>query len=624
MSILKNKASIVLLLSSIIILLGLFGFQTTISSEEGLNKKKQAPETSEKLIEPYKVATIQYNPTLYEREKNVDELVNLTEEAFKNGAKLVVAPEMATTGYMYKNREDIAPFVDTIPGKTTKRFEKITRKYDGYIVFGMPEVEKETDLYYNSAALVGPEGYIGKYRKTHLWETEMHWSPWGNLGVPVFETKIGDIAINICMDSAYFESARLAGVQGADILAFPTNSSAQAVSALPARASQNGMYVISSNRSNTEKGFHMIGASAIWSPFGGKLAAADFSPNKEKDIEKPQIVYAEVDPSKFDNKSKKALKNRRPELYKELAHYIQPWDYTQNTESHQVTATALQYEPEVGNKNKNMKKINRLVDNAISQAEEKEKTLDLVVLPELSVTGPMKNLNVGEIKKLAETLQGKTTSAMKDIAEEHQTAIVYGLVEKQENKLYNSAVLINKDGEIVGKYRKTHLSENNQKWATKGSKLPVFETESLGKIGLLIGDDARYPETAGVLSVKRADMIAIPSSWSGQYGRYAEINPKLSANRYPDNTMILWDSIAMSAQAYTIVANYVGTEENYLGGSALYTLDPLYGLDQPVTATEEKEEALLVEFNTIQSDWWFNQDKLLKSRQPDYYTPLVK
>jgi len=623
MAILQKKTNLIGLISAIIVLVGAFFYQPSIFFAHN-NGESNAVTQTETVEEPYKVATLQYNPELYEREKNVDELLKLTEEAFKNGARLVVAPEMATTGYMYEDREDIAPFVDTIPGKTTKQFEKITRKYDGYIVFGMPEVEEETDLYYNSAALVGPDGYIGKYRKTHLWETEMHWSPWGNLGVPVFETEIGDIAINICMDSAYFESARLAGVNGADILAFPTNSSAQAVSALPARAAQNGMYVISSNRSNTEKGFHMIGASAIWSPQAEKLAVAGFSPNEEQDIEEAQIAYAEVDPANFDNENKQVLENRRPELYKELTHFIQPWDYTKNTESHNVDATALQYEPAVGNKAENMKTINRLVDDAVSQAEDKGEDLNLVVLPELSATGPVDELNVGEIKKLAETTEGRTTGAMKQIAKQQETAIVFGLVEKENNKLYNSAVLINKNGEVAGKYRKTHLSENDQKWATEGSKLSVFQTEALGKIGMLIGEDARYPETAGVLSVKRADMIAIPSSWNGQYGSYAEINRDLSQNPYPDNTMVLWDSIAMSAQAYTIVANYVGTESEYLGGSALYTIDPLYGLDQPVTASEGQEEALLVEFDTIQSDWWFNQEKLLQSRTTDYYTPLVK
>src|SRR5690606_9285382 len=143
----------------------------------------------------------------------------------------------------------ISPVVDTIPGYTTHRFEWIARQYGVYIVLGMPEVERETGLFYNAAALIGPEGYLGKYRKLHQWATEETWACWGDIGVPVFPTGIGKIAIMICVDAVYFETARLAALQGADILAFPTNASGQTVSLLQARARSNGLYIVSANRS---------------------------------------------------------------------------------------------------------------------------------------------------------------------------------------------------------------------------------------------------------------------------------------------------------------------------------------------------------------------------------------
>jgi predicted amidohydrolase len=226
---------------------------------------------------PFKVAALQFNPTLNERDKNVDQLLIAIEEAFQNGAKLVVTPEMSTTGYIYSDRKAIAAYVDTIPGSTTARLAKLTRKYGSYVVVGMAEKDAKTKSYYNSAALVGPKGYIGKYRKMHLWEPDMHWSAWGDLGVPVYNTAIGKIAMNICMDSIYYESARLAAVGGADILACPTNSSMAAVFPWQARAVQNGLFVVGVNRSNTENigkknETHMTGVSSIWSPEGEKLA----------------------------------------------------------------------------------------------------------------------------------------------------------------------------------------------------------------------------------------------------------------------------------------------------------------------------------------------------------------
>jgi predicted amidohydrolase len=588
-------------------------------SSETLTKENHST-TYEKIDKPFQVASIQFNPLLNNREQNVKELLKITEEALKNGAKLVVAPEMATTGYDYANREAIRPFVDTIPGKTTDAFAKLAKKYNAYLVFGMAEVEKKTGLYYNSAALVGPEGYIGKYRKMQMWETEMHWAAWGDLGVPVFDTKIGKIAINICMDSAYYETARLAGIKGTDILAFPTNSSAQTISALPARAQQNGMYIISANRSNTENGFHMIGGSAIWSPDGKKLAEAPVVMNESEDIDEPTITYATIDPRLFDNKNKDALNERRPELYKEIVHYVAPWDYTKNTTSHEVVAAALQYEPIIGDKEKNKEKIKKL----IKQAKKEDNDLNLVVLPELSLTGPVDGKSKKEVEAFAEDPKGDTAMFMSNLAKEYQLSIVYGFIEKKGNAFYNSAILMSSNGETIGKYQKTHLNKYDRKWAKPGSSLPVFETQDLGRIGVLLGEDARYPEASGVLAVKRADIIAIPSAWHGQYGGKMEINKEISVNKYPEGSMVTWDAVAMGAQAYTVVANYIGTEKGYLGRSSLYTLDPLYGLDQPVVASKEKEEALVVKFKTLQSDAWFNQERLILSRKTTYFVPLVQ
>jgi predicted amidohydrolase len=590
-----------------------------IESSETLTKENHST-AYEKIDKPFQVASIQFNPLLNNREQNVKELLKVTEEALKNGAKLVVAPEMATTGYDYANREAIRPFVDTIPGKTTDAFAKLGKKYNAYLVFGMAEVEKKTGLYYNSAALVGPEGYIGKYRKMQMWETEMHWAAWGDLGVPVFDTKIGKIAINICMDSAYYETSRLAGIKGTDILAFPTNSSAQTISALPARAQQNGMYIISANRSNTENGFHMIGGSAIWSPDGKKLAEAPVVMNESEDIDEPTITYATIDPRLFDNKNKDALNERRPKLYKEIVHYVAPWDYTKNTTSHEVVAAALQYEPIIGDKEKNKEKIKKL----IKQAKKEDNDLNLVVLPELSLTGPVDGKSKNEVAALAEDPKEDTAMFMSNLAKEYQLSIVYGFIEKKGNAFYNSAILMSSNGETVGKYQKTHLNKSDRKWAKPGSSLPVFETQDLGRIGVLLGEDARYPETSGVLAVKRADIIAIPSAWHGQYGGKMEINKEISVNKYPEGSMVTWDAVAMGAQAYTVVANYIGTEKGYLGRSSLYTLDPLYGLDQPVVASKEKEEALVVKFKTLQSDAWFNQERLILSRKTTYFVPLVQ
>ncbi|WP_026692756.1 carbon-nitrogen hydrolase family protein [Peribacillus kribbensis] len=142
--------------------------------------------------------------------------------------------------------------------------------------------------------------------------------------------------------------------------------------------------------------------------------------------------------------------------------------------------------------------------------------------------------------------------------------------------LFNTALLISEDGKIAGTYQKTHLNKSDKTWASEGSSLPVFKTDSLGTVGILIGEAAAYPESAGVLAVKRADVIAIPSAWNGQYGGEMEINKKLSANPYPDGSMVTWNAVAIGTQANTVAANYVGNQEKYLGRSSLYIRSTLW------------------------------------------------
>ena len=80
----------------------------------------------------YRVAAIQYEPTLGQKEKNVTNLLRLVEEAAKHNARLIVLPEMATTGYCWESRTEIAPFVEPIPGPTSDRFQQLATA----IVFG--------------------------------------------------------------------------------------------------------------------------------------------------------------------------------------------------------------------------------------------------------------------------------------------------------------------------------------------------------------------------------------------------------------------------------------------------------------------------------------------------------
>jgi predicted amidohydrolase len=75
----------------------------------------------------HKVATVQFEPTMCEKERNIARLIELCEAAALAGARLM---EMGTTGYCWFDRAEVAPFVETIPGPTTDRFTALARKHD--------------------------------------------------------------------------------------------------------------------------------------------------------------------------------------------------------------------------------------------------------------------------------------------------------------------------------------------------------------------------------------------------------------------------------------------------------------------------------------------------------------
>ncbi|HEV2472953.1 MAG TPA: nitrilase-related carbon-nitrogen hydrolase, partial [Chthonomonadales bacterium] len=276
----------------------------------------------------YRVAAIQYEPALGEKERNVSDLLRLTEEAARHGARLIVHPEMATTGYCWLSREEIAPFVEPLPGPTTDRFSQLAAQYDCYIATSLPEVDLTSGVYYNSLALIGPAGLIGVYRKVHSYISEPRWARDGDLGFPVWDTPLGRLGGVICQDASFFESTRLLALRGADVLLFPTNWLDEKCpsSWWMARAFENGCYFIAADRYGLERGVQFSGGSCIINPDGTLQAYLD---NGEG------IVYGDVDllrsrdkrwgPASLEPVGNR-IEDRRPAEYITLTHNTYLWE----------------------------------------------------------------------------------------------------------------------------------------------------------------------------------------------------------------------------------------------------------------------------------------------------------
>ena len=272
-----------------------------------------------------RIACIQMEPRIGQKAGNVRKSLELIESAAREGAKLIVLPELANSGYVFESREEAFALAEPMPGgPTTEAWAKAAREFGLTIVAGI--AEREGPALYNSAAIIGPDGYIGTFRKVHLWNEENLFFERGNLGFPVFATPIGRIGAMICYDGWFPEAYRLLALQGADLICIPTNwvpipgqdpkREAMANILCMAAAHSNSVFIAAADRVGSERGQPFLGESLIVSHTGWPLAG----PASRSDEE---IIFAEVNLSDARrkrnwNEYNQVLRDRRKDVYDEM------------------------------------------------------------------------------------------------------------------------------------------------------------------------------------------------------------------------------------------------------------------------------------------------------------------
>ena len=272
------------------------------------------------------VAVAQIDPQLGEKDRNLATCVARMEEAAAAGAQLLVLPECSITGYMFGSLDEAMPYAEEIAGPTTEALERECARLDLYVVCGL--LERAGDALRNAAVFVGPDGLIGTYRKTHLpfLGVDRFVTPGDEL--PVFDTPLGRIGIEICYDLRFPEVTRTLALKGADIVAHPTNfpmaAKIQTELITVARAAENRIYLLTANRVGKERWGEFCGWSQIVDPFGTRLAEAGET--------EEALLVAEVDVEKARDKDYVIpgeyelylFGHRRPELYGALVEETQP------------------------------------------------------------------------------------------------------------------------------------------------------------------------------------------------------------------------------------------------------------------------------------------------------------
>ena len=250
----------------------------------------------------------------------------LLRRAAAAGARLAILPELCTISYDFRSRDQVEPAAEPIDGPSVRLWSAIARETGMSVVAGFPE--RAGDRLYNSAAVIGPEGVRGVYRKAHLYHFERNVFAAGDSGFLVWDTSVGRIGVLICYDLRFAEAVRILLLRGAQILCVPTTwtdrSKAEPWDArgwcganylAAGVAYANRMWVACADRAGQDESVRALGGSLLVAPTGYP-AAGPAPPASE------EVLVAEVDPARVDAMRATAemdlLADRRPELYGDL------------------------------------------------------------------------------------------------------------------------------------------------------------------------------------------------------------------------------------------------------------------------------------------------------------------
>jgi predicted amidohydrolase len=218
---------------------------------------------------------------------------------------------------MFESAQEALPYAEEIPGPSTEILEREARRLGAHVVCGL--LERDGDVLHNAAVLVGPDGLIGVYRKTHLPFLGVDRFVVAGDELPLFETPLGLIGIEICYDLRFPEATRTLALGGADLVAHPTNfpvaARLQTEFITRARAAENRVYLLTANRIGKERWGEFCGWSQIVDPYGERLAEAS--------ADEEALLIADIDVERARDKDYVIpgeyelylFGHRRPELY---------------------------------------------------------------------------------------------------------------------------------------------------------------------------------------------------------------------------------------------------------------------------------------------------------------------
>ncbi len=260
-----------------------------------------------------RIAFVQGRPEFGRTEDNLERGLAL---AATVDAQLVIIPELWSTGYVFSSHEELAALAeDPRKGATAQALTWAAKREKRWYVAGFAEAARGGRVY-NSAMLVSPKGVEAVYRKLHLFEREHEWFEPGDLPLAVHKVGPAKVGMLICFDWRFPEATRALALMGADVIAHPSNLVyPNAQEAMRVRGLENRVYVVTANRTGTEKRpggtVPFTGRSQVVAPSGEVILRA----RKSEEVALATDCDLALARDKALTKLSHLWNQRRPEFY---------------------------------------------------------------------------------------------------------------------------------------------------------------------------------------------------------------------------------------------------------------------------------------------------------------------
>jgi 5-aminopentanamidase len=275
---------------------------------------------AESLTSPVTVACCQIAPRVGELAANRAACLAAATRAAGQGARIVVLPELASSGYVFRDLAEARSLAEPLDGPTTAEWVGLADRLGITLVGGLCELGDD-GLLYNTAVIATGTGPRAAYRKVHLWDAEKLVFEPGSQPPPVVEIDGARLAVMICYDLEFPEWTRLPALAGAQLLCAPTNwprfprpdgERPMEVVRAQAAAAVNRMFIAACDRVGHERGVDWVGGSVIIHPDGWPLAGP--APG---DQQRTLMAACDLDAATDKRTSERndVFADRRPQLY---------------------------------------------------------------------------------------------------------------------------------------------------------------------------------------------------------------------------------------------------------------------------------------------------------------------